>query len=71
MNLGQRKKQAKAFSQKIFDDYYKGVALAEIIDICVEANQIDEAKELFSEINEEFIREQLIKDHPALVDGSS
>ena len=62
----QYKNKAKDVLQNISDEYYRGFALHQIIDICVEANQMDEAKELFSEIEDEFIREQVIENHPTL-----
>ena len=50
------------------DEFYRGFSAHQIIEICMEANEIGEAKELFSEISDEFIREKVIDMFPELVD---
>ena len=50
----------------IKDEFYKGVAIRQVINVCRNANELDIEKTLFREVDHYFIREQIVRDAPEL-----
>ena len=48
------------------DEFYKGLAIRQIINVCRRANDLDIAKTLFKEVDHHSLREQIVKDAPEL-----
>lgn len=54
----------------IKDEFYKGLAIHQVINVCRSANEIDIAKTLFKEVGHHLLREQIAKDAPELAGES-
>jgi hypothetical protein len=50
----------------INDEFYKGLAIRRVINVCRNANELDIAKTLFKEVDHPSLREQIVKDVPEL-----
>jgi hypothetical protein len=61
-----RKLRAIQITKSIEDRFYFETALHSIIDLCVAANEMDDAGRLFKLISVETIRDTILKSHPAL-----
>jgi len=61
-----RKLRAIQITNSIQDRFYFETALQSIIDLCVTANEIDDAGKLFRVISVDTIRDQVLKSHPLL-----
>ena len=58
--------EAIASALAIRDEFYKGLAIRQIINVCRRANDLDIAKTLFKEVDHHSLREQIVKDAPEL-----
>ena len=58
--------EAIASALAIRDEFYKGLAIRQIINVCKRANDLDIAKTLFKEVDHHSLREQIVKDAPEL-----
>jgi hypothetical protein len=61
-----RKLRAIQITNSIQDRFYFETALHSIIDLCIAANELDDARRLFRTITVDVIRDQLLKSHPPL-----
>jgi hypothetical protein len=61
-----RKLRAIQITKSIQDRFYFETALHSIIDLCIAANEFDDARRLFRMISVDVIRDQLLKSHPRL-----
>lgn len=61
-----RKLRAIQITQSIHDRFYFETALQSVIDLCVVANDMDDAGKLFRLISVDDIRSALLRSHPAL-----
>ena len=61
-----RKLRAIQIAKSIQDQFYFETALQSIIDLCIAANEMDDAGKLFGMISVDVIRDQLLKAHPRL-----
>lgn len=59
-------KRAMEIAMKISDELMRDAAVGEIVDLCLEANDIKTAKILFRAIQAPSIREIVLSDHPRL-----
>ena len=58
--------EAIASALAIKDQFYKGVAIRQVINVCRHANDLNIAKTLFKEVDHHLLREQIVKDFPEL-----
>jgi hypothetical protein len=58
--------EAIAAALSIKDEFYKGLAIRQVINVCRNANDIDIEKTLFKEVDHPLLREQIVKDAPEL-----
>lgn len=58
--------EAIASALSIKDEFYKGLAIRQVINVCRNANDLDIAKTLFKEVDHPLLREQIAKDAPEL-----
>ena len=58
--------EAIASALAIRDEFYKGLAIRQIINVCRRANDLNIAKTLFKEVDHHSLREQIVKDAPEL-----
>jgi hypothetical protein len=56
--------EAIASALSIKDEFYKGVAIRQVINVCRNANELDIEKTLFKEVDHDFLREQIVRDAP-------
>src|SRR6266436_7000632 len=61
-----RKLRAIQITKSIGDRFYFETALGSIIDLCVVANEMEDAGKLFKLISVDVIRDSLLKVHPTL-----
>jgi hypothetical protein len=61
-----RKLRAIQITKSIEDRFYFETALQSIIDLCVTANEMDDAGKLFKLISVDVIRDTILKEHPGL-----
>ena len=61
-----RKLRAIQITKSIGDRFYFETALGSIIDLCIVANEIEDAGKLFKLISVDVIRDSLLKAHPTL-----
>jgi hypothetical protein len=61
-----RKLRAIQITNSIHDQFYFETALQSVIDLCVVANEFDDAGRLFQMISIDVIRAALLKSHPTL-----
>jgi hypothetical protein len=61
-----RKLRAIQITNSIQDRFYFETALQSVVDLCVVANDMDDAGKLFRMISVDDIRRALLKSHPAL-----
>ena len=61
-----RKLRATQITNSIQDRLYFETALHSIIDLCIAANELDDARRLFRTITVDVIRDELLKSHPPL-----
>ena len=61
-----RKLRAIQIAKSIEDRFYFETALHSIIDLCITANELDDAGKLFKLISVDTIRDTILKSHPAL-----
>jgi hypothetical protein len=61
-----RKLRAIQIAKSIQDRFYFETALQSIIDLCVSANEMEDAGKLFGMISVDVIRDALLKSHPRL-----
>jgi hypothetical protein len=54
----------------IKDEFYKGLAIHRVINVCRNADELDIAKTLFREVEHHLLREQIVKDAPELAGES-
>lgn len=59
-------KAAMEIALKVSDDLMRDVAVREIIDLCLKANDLKTARPLFRAIQAKSIREDVLRDYPAL-----
>jgi len=50
----------------IEDEFYKGLAIRQVINVCRNANDVDIEKTLFKEVDHHSLREQIVKGAPEL-----
>jgi hypothetical protein len=55
--------KAMALLGGIHDEFYSGSAIYHIVGLLVEVGELDRAKELFSEVRDSLLREQVLKDY--------
>jgi hypothetical protein len=60
-------KSAMEIAMKITDDLMRDVAIGEIVELCVRANDLKTARILFRAIQTETIREDVLAAHPVLL----
>ena len=48
------------------DEFYKGLAIRQVINVCRNANELDIEKTPFKEVDHDFLREQIVRDAPEL-----
>jgi hypothetical protein len=60
------KDAALDIARGLTDEFYRDASLHFIIDLCMTANERQEAKRLFSVIETELIRKKILEEHPAL-----
>jgi hypothetical protein len=53
-------------ADKLTDEYYRGVAIHHIIEMCAAANEMGVAKALLLAVQDDYIREQILASVPAL-----
>jgi hypothetical protein len=58
--------EAIASALSIKDEFYKGLAIRQVINVCRNANELDIEKTLFNEVDHDLLREQIVKDAPEL-----
>jgi hypothetical protein len=58
--------EAIASALSIKDEFYKGLAIRQVINVCRNANDVDIEKTLFKEVDHHLLREQIVKDAPEL-----
>jgi hypothetical protein len=58
--------EAIASALSIKDEFYKGLAIRQVINLCRNANDLDIEKTLFKEVDHHLLREQIVKDAPEL-----
>ena len=58
--------EAIASALSIKDEFYKGLAIRQVINVCRNANELDIEKTLFKEVDHDLLREQIVKDAPEL-----
>ena len=58
--------EAIASALSIKDEFYKGLAIRQVINVCRNANELDIEKTLFKEVDHDFLREQIVRDAPEL-----
>jgi hypothetical protein len=61
-----RKLRAIQITKSIQDRFYFETALQSIIDLCIAANEMEDAGRLFRMISVDAIRDALLKSHPRL-----
>ncbi len=61
-----RKLRAIQITKSIGDRFYFETALHSIIDLCIAANEMDDAGRLFKMISVDVIRDSILKAHPTL-----
>jgi hypothetical protein len=61
-----RKLRAIQITKTIQDRFYFETALQSIIDLCVTANEIDDANKLLKMLSVDVIRDEVLKSHPRL-----
>ena len=61
-----RKLRAIQIAKSIEDQFYFETALQSIIDLCIAANEMDDADKLFRMISVDVIRDELLRSHPRL-----
>jgi hypothetical protein len=61
-----RKLRAIQIAKSIEDQFYFETALQSIIDLCIAANEMDDAGKLFRMISVDVIRDELLRSHPRL-----
>jgi hypothetical protein len=59
-------KAAMVIAPKISDDLMRDSAVRQIVDLCLKANDTTTARPLFRAIQAASIRDDVLKDHPAL-----
>jgi len=62
-----RKLQAVDLARSIRDEFYLSAALHQIIELCLAAGEIADAKQLLSDVKVDFILEQILKEHVELL----
>ena len=58
--------EALRIALTIDDEFYKGLAIHEVILICRQANDLDVAKRLFKKVNGKLLRRKILQDAPEL-----
>jgi hypothetical protein len=58
--------EAIASAVSIKDEFYKGLAIRQVINVCRKANDLDIEKTLFKEVDHHLLRQQIVKDAPEL-----
>jgi hypothetical protein len=58
--------EAVASALAIKDEFYQGVAIHQVINLCRSAHDLDIARTLFKKVGDDFLREQILKDAPEL-----
>jgi hypothetical protein len=59
--------EAIASALAIKDEFYQGFAIHQAINLCRSAHDLDTARTLFKKVDDDFLREQILKDAPELV----
>jgi len=65
-NYEQHLVEAIASALAIEDEFYRGLAIHKVINLCRSSNELDIAKTLFKEVDHPSLREQIVKDAPEL-----
>lgn len=60
--------EAIALTLSIKDEFYKGLAIQQVINVCRNANDLEIARMLFKGVEHDLLREQIAKDTPQLAD---
>jgi hypothetical protein len=60
--------EAIALALSIKDEFYKGLAIRQVINVCRSANDFEIARTLFKGVEHDLLREQIAKDAPELAD---
>jgi hypothetical protein len=55
-----------AIADKLTDEFYKGFAVHQIIEMCVAAGDMSVARALFMSVQDGFLRERILEGTPAL-----
>jgi hypothetical protein len=58
--------EAIASARAIKDEFYQGFAIHHVITLCRTARDLDTARTLFKEVDDDFLRDQILKDAPEL-----
>lgn len=61
------KERVLAMLSTISDEFYFSDACYMIIDMLIQAKEIEEAKELFQRVSVEIIRKEIFDNHPAII----
>jgi hypothetical protein len=59
-------KAAMALAMKVSDDLMRDAAVRQIVDLCMNADDLKTARPLFRAIQSASVREAVLKDHPLL-----
>ena len=62
-------KAAMEIAMKISDELLRDAAVREIVELCLKANNVTTAETLLRAIQSRSIREEVLRDHPALASG--
>jgi hypothetical protein len=62
-------KAAMEIAMRISDDLMRDTAVCQIVELCLKANNVATAKTLFRAIQSKSIRDEVLRDHPALASG--
>jgi len=62
----QLRAEAVHLADTITDEFYRGVAIRFLIDLCMKAGAIDDARSLFEYQEIEVIRERIIEEYPEI-----
>lgn len=62
------KKRAVSKIKLIEDDFYHGMACHRLINLCIRAEEIDEAKQWLAQVRDEFVKDKIL-DEFAIIDG--
>jgi len=65
---GRASKAAMKIAIKMSDDLLRDASVRQIVELCMKANDLRTARILFRAVNADSIREDVLKDHPSLLE---